>query len=190
MKQSKSSASSKQRSGPPGPVLGLDLSMTGLGAVVWDGKKVLAHRRLKTEPVAQHDGLKARPRGQLASDRFAGTDEERIEWLRRKVAVLVKKYQPAVVVIEGYAFGARGRGKTILSELNGVVKNMLVRKGIVFIVPGPKTIKKHMTGDGNASKLEMIAVAKKLCRSISDSDRADALGCAKYGYDEYENIFE
>lgn len=171
--------------------MGLDLSMTGTGLVVLsrDGK-ILRKRKYKTYPVPPSDGLKLRPRGQRAQDRYVGEDEERIAWLKKKVLLAATKYDVCFVVIEGHAFAAKGRGKTILSELAGVVKNALYEKDIAFITQPPTTVKKHVTGSGNATKLDVIAAAKKADRSISDSDTADAWACAKLGYDDFYSLTE
>lgn len=207
MKHSKSSGRSKKRSAAsagdsrsrrssryqaPGPVLGLDLSLTGTGLVVLrpDGK-ILRRRRYKTEPLKDGDGLKPRPRGQLAPDRFVGTDEERIEWHRQRVTRAVKKFGICFCVIEGYAFKAKGRGKTGLSEQAGVIKNALHRMDVAFVIIQPGTLKKHVTGHGDASKQDVIDWAKKnKDRRISDSDTADACAAAQYGVDLYEKLVD
>lgn len=192
--RSPSESSSRRRSPrsspSPQPVLGLDLSLTGTGLVAWDGQQVTRHRRYKTEPVAPSDGLRPRPQGQLAPDRFRGSEEERIEWLRRKVRANVRKFQPKLVVIEGHAFAAKGRGKTVLSELAGVIKNQLHRMEIPFVIVAPTSLKKYATGDGKASKVEMVYAAVRLCRDIADSDQADALHAARFGFENYDNLTE
>lgn len=202
MKRSKSSAKSKRSAASgggsrsrglsaPGPVLGLDLSLTATGLVVVrpDGK-ILRRRRYKTEPLKDGDGLKLRPRGQLAPDRFVGDDEERIEWHRKNVRRAIRKFGICFCVIEGHAFAARGRGKTVLSELAGVIKNELHRSDVAFVIKTPQQLKAHVTGDGKASKQEVIAAAKKVDRRISDSDTADAWAAAKLGADLYGKLVD
>lgn len=174
----------------PSPVMGLDLSLTGTGLVVWDGKKVLRKRRYKTRPVPPGDGLRPRPQGQVAPDQFVGDDEERIEWLKRKVILAVKQFGICFVVIEDHAFGAKGRGKTQLAELQGVVKNALMRHEVAYVKKAPTSIKKFATGDGRAQKIDLIYAAKQHDRSISDSDTADAFWCAKLAWDEYDSLTE
>lgn len=156
---------------------------------VWDGDRVLRHRRYKTEPVPQSDGLKERLRGRLAPDRFRGSDEERIEWLRRRVRANIRKFLPKLVVIEGHAFKAQGRGKTVLSELAGVVKNELHRTEIPFIIVPPNTIKAH-AGNGRFGKTEMILTAKEFDRTICADDEADAFHAAHYGFEHYDELID
>lgn len=184
-------ANSRSRRSCPSPVLGLDLSLTGTGLVVWDGDRCLRKRRYKTSPVqAKADGLKLPRQGQVAMDRFIGAEDERINWLKKKVRYNVKKFGICFVVIEGHAFGARGRGKTVLSELAGVVKDMLLEEQVAYVVKTPQQIKKHVTGDGKAQKIDVIYAAKQFDRSISDSDTADAWAAAKLGWDLYEDLVE
>lgn len=164
--------------------------MTGFGLCVLDpgGKKILRIRRYKTEPVPKFEGLKVPKMGQLASDRFRGSDEERIDWLARKCVQAVKKYDVCFAVIEDHAFGAQGRGKTVLAELQGVIKHYLLKNEVAFVTKAPTSIKKHITGNGRAEKIDIIYAAKAAGHDISDSDRADAWACAMFGRDNYKDL--
>lgn len=173
-------------------VLGLDLSVTGTGVVAFNGRKVLLSRLYKTEGLGQKfkEGHK---RGQLAPRRFKGTDEERIEWLRKRIAKCVKKIQPDLILIEGHSFGSKGRGVSILHELHGVVKNDLHRRGQPFDLRSPSTIKLAFAGHGQASKEDMIERAQEFDPRITDDNVADALGLAWYGNahkKEFQNILK
>lgn len=169
--------------------LGLDMSMTGLGLVVWDGRRVLRARKYRTEPLGK--GFKVgHKRGQLAPDRFKGTDEERIEWLRHRVASAVRKFRPDIVVIEGHSFNSKGRGVSILHELHGVVKNWLHRQQVPFVLAAPATLKKDFAGYGKASKDEMVAAAQEIDPRITDEDIADALGAASFGNKHGKKLLE
>lgn len=165
-------------------VMGLDLSLTATGLVVWDGERVLRRRRYKTTPARPADGLKARPNGQHASDLFSGDNEERIEWLRRKVALACDKFAPTLVVIESRNFIAKGAANAV-DELQGVIKNYLHRNEILFVLVAPPTLKLEATGNGRASKLEMIAEAKQYDRSINTDDEADAMHLAALGFRKF-----
>lgn len=167
-------------------VLGLDASLTGFGLVVWDGSRVLRKRRYTTEPLTTPTA----PRGLLASGKFRGSDEERIEFLARKVVSAVRRYGVYFCVIEDAAFNAKGRGKTILSELNGVVKNRLMKNGVIFIPKAPTTLKKHFTGSGKASKEEMLTRAQEIDPDILSDDVADALAAASFGFDHWDEYVD
>lgn len=136
------------------------------------------------------DGLKPRPSGQLAPDRFLGEDDERIAWIKRKVLLAIHKFDIAFCVIEGHAFAAKGRGKTQLAELQGVIKDALLDAEVAYVIKTPQQIKKHATGNTKAEKIDLIYAAKEIDRSISDSDTADAFWCAKLGYDCYDELTE
>lgn len=181
-------SSSRSRRSCPSPVLGLDLSLTATGLVVWDGEKILRKRRYKTAPMPQSDGLRVPPHGQRAQDRFLGEDEERINWLKKKILLAVRKYGICFCVIEGHAFGAQGRGKTVLAELAGVVKDALYEEQVAYVTRTPQQIKKHVTGNGKAEKIDVIYAAKAAGQDISDSDTADAWAAAKLGWDEYDSL--
>ena len=136
-------------------VLGLDLSLAGTGMVVWDGSKVLRWRLLQTDPLSKE----GQSQGLLPSGMYRGHLEDRIEWQRRAIAATFRKFLPDLVVIEEYAFGAKGRGLSALHELGGTVKNHLFRKSAVYLQVHNSVIKQYATGKGNASKEEMIAAA-------------------------------
>jgi Holliday junction resolvasome RuvABC endonuclease subunit len=106
---------------------------------------------------------------------FYGSDEERIEFIARTVMRCWRKWQPAAVGVEGYAFGAKGRGLTIIHETAGVVKQDLYRREALVQIIGPTELKLYATGNGHASKEEMIAAAKARGFDPSDNDNlADA----------------
>lgn len=160
-------------------VLGLDLSMTGTGAVVFDGHKLLCQRRYRTEPLDRKRPKEGQRHGQLAPDRFKGTDEERIAWLIRKIVKLVNRYNPDCACIEGHSFASKGRGVSILHEYHGVTKHYLHRMEVPFALKAPPSIKLWATGSGRADKSQMLAAAQELFPNIDNDDVADALHCAR-----------
>lgn len=183
--------SASKRRKPPGPVMGLDLSMGGCGVSVIKGGKVLHLGRLRTAPVGSTEGLKVAKRGLLASGQFLGSDEERITWLMKQIRKTRKKHGVCFVVIEGHAFGAKGRALTILHELHGVVKHYMNKDEIAFVTIPPTEVKKFATGDGRADKQTMIHACNKAGQTdVKDSDRADAYWCGRFGWDNYEDLVE
>lgn len=181
---------SKKRK-PPGPVMGLDLSVRGCGVSVVKGNKVLHLDSIRTGPVASTEGLKIAPRGRLASGAFLGSDEERIAWIIKKIRKIRKKYGVCFVVIEGHAFGAKGRALTILHELHGVVKHHLNADELAFVTISPTEVKKFATGDGRADKQTMIHACNQAgLTEVKDSDRADAYWCGRFGWDNYRDLVE
>ena len=60
-----------------------------------------------------------------------------------------------IVMLESYAFGARGDAVTKIAENGGVLKHEMLNYGVPFETVPPTTIKKYATGRGNAKKLDM-----------------------------------
>lgn len=166
-------------------VMGLDLSVRGTGMVVWNGKKALAAKHLRTEGVKTEGQVT----GLLPSGMFRGNPEERIEWLSRRVVKCYRRLLPDLVVIEEYAFSRHSRGLSILHECGGVVKNKLFRMEAPLVIVQNTTSKLYLAGRGRASKEEMIAAAQIYWPECPDNDDiADAFGLAKWGWDKYSEL--
>lgn len=80
--------------------------------------------------------------------------------------------------MEGYSFDSTHRAFD-LGEVAGVVKCLLVERGVPFVVVPPATLKKFATGVPSASKDEMLAAARLLGASVEDDNQADALFLAR-----------
>jgi Holliday junction resolvasome RuvABC endonuclease subunit len=175
----------------PGAVMGLDLSLTGCGVVVLSKKgKLLVAERFQTSPITSAAPGKEPFHGLRPSGAFVGSSEARIHWLTKKIRKACKEHDVVFALIEDHAFAAKGRGKTVLGELHGVVKNALWKDEVAFDLKTPQTIKKHATGSGRAEKIDMIFAAKAAGFDISDSDRADAWGAADMALRCYDELTE
>lgn len=168
--------------------IGLDLSLTGTGLVVWNGRKVLRARLLRTEPhpptsKQQESGL--RPNG-----KYRGLDEERIDWVTKKIVASIRKFQPRLVAIEGYSFGSNQPGGAVRHELAGVLKNRLLRLETPYVIYPPRSLKKWFTGSGSASKEEMVLEASRRGFTTKDDNLADAYALARYAFEEYEFLVD
>lgn len=87
---------------------------------------------------------------------------------------------PTLVAIEGYAFGAFA-GRERLGEWGGVLRLNLFKKHIPFIEIPPTTLKKYVTGKGNAKKNQMLlSVYKKWGTSCKTDDEADSYALAQF----------
>ncbi len=74
-----------------------------------------------------------------------------------------KDTKPGIVVIEGYAYGARGNAMFSVGELGGVVKAWFKSMRVRLCLVPPTVVKKIITGKGNADKTTMaLNVYKKL----------------------------
>lgn len=65
--------------------------------------------------------------------------------------------QPCEIRIEGYSFGSKGNAFIDLITFNTFLKVKLIQRfgHVIKIIP-PKTLKKKFTGNGNASKCDML----------------------------------
>lgn len=63
----------------------------------------------------------------------------------------------------------------VASEMIGVMKDLCVESGIDLACYSSKEIKKFATGNGNASKSDMINSARNLGYNPSDDNEADAI---------------
>lgn len=107
---------------------------------------------------------------------------ERLNLAYEFVNSLLVMYKPELVVIEGYAFGARGSMVFSIGELGGVLRLLLYQKSIKTVEIPPTTLKKFVCGKGNVKKNILIKeVYKKWGIDFDDDNLADAYGLARIG---------
>lgn len=110
----------------------------------------------------------------------------RLDFVERRVARVIKNTAAVkidVIVLEGYAY-AGSKVPFMLGELGGVLKLMFYRQftNIPIVIVPPSTLKKFVTGFGNAKKPQMIAaVKKKWGQEFKDHNIADAYALAQIG---------
>ena len=148
-------------------VLGIDLSLVSTGISVLS-KDVLVHSCV----------VKSKPIGGRPIDEII-----RLVTIVENIMKIVDKYAPQIVVIEGIAFGVQKT--TALSQLAGL--NYLVRAGLLtrsirFVICAPTTLKRFITGKGNAPKDHvMMEVYKHYGITAFTNDIADAIVLSKIG---------
>ncbi len=87
-----------------------------------------------------------------------------------------------IIVIEGYAFGARGRGLSSLHEMGGIMRAMMLSLKVPCFEVPPTTLKQFVTGSGKASKEAMLLAAYDTWGYAGNNDDiSDALGLAWIG---------
>jgi Holliday junction resolvasome RuvABC endonuclease subunit len=94
----------------------------------------------------------------------------------RRVLVM---HDPGLVVVEGYAFGARN-GREAQGEWGGLIRWELFRLGIPYLVVPPTTLKLYAAGTGKAPDL-ITAVWKRWRYETSSDDIADAYALMRLG---------
>ncbi len=146
--------------------LGLDLSLTGTGCVkvsAIDGS-IFDTNIIKSKPPKIKTSL---------------TELERLMKIRDSINTKDVK----VAVIEGIAFMARNSTSLAqLSGLNYMVREMLYKNKIPFVIVAPTTLKKFITGKGNCPKdLMLLETYKRYGEEFNDDNVCDAFGLAKIG---------
>lgn len=143
-------------------VIGIDPSLTSLGFAYRKGDKALAY--------CVSGGTRRGIR--------------RIAYIRDAVSEALDRYNPSLVAFEGYALGFRGKSNIIfdLGELGGVLKLLILEKGIDILLVPPTSLKLFATGKGNADKEKVsLAVGSMLGVTFSTSDQYDAAGLMLMG---------
>lgn len=150
-------------------ILGIDQSLTGTGLAVIEcqlGTKPNHSSVLYTNTVETKNL----------------SDMQRIDYIVSHVLKIVDQFTPVLIVMENYAFGAKGR-LAHLGELGGAIKYELYKKGFTVRVVAPNTLKKFITGFGDANKeLMMEKIESYFGKCFSDDNQADALGLALFGF--------
>ena len=111
----------------------------------------------------------------IDTKKFSGMP--RVAEIRNVVSTYVMQYPPSLVVMEGYALGFRGASNTLfgLGELGGVLKLLILEKGIDVLVVPPTSLKLFAAGKGNATKDDVkLALHNEISVSFPTSDQNDA----------------
>ncbi len=88
-----------------------------------------------------------------------------------------------LALIEGFSYATRNTTSLIqLGALNYLVRERLVLTGVDFVIVAPTTLKKFVTGKGNAPKdLMLLETYKRYKVDITNDNIADAYGLARIG---------
>lgn len=141
-------------------IMGFDLSLRKTGvAIVWNS----GHHTLLIEPP---DDLR---------------DGSRLVYIERELRRMLNAFEPNYAVIEGYSYGS-ATGQFALGEVGGVARLALSGNNIPYAVVPPTTLKKYVTGSGNANKIAMaLQLNKDLNIALHDDNEVDALCLAAMG---------
>lgn len=149
--------------------MGIDQSLTRTGIVVWAGELV-HYREIKTK----------------SSDQL----EARLEAMELGAVECFMEFSPVLTYIEGPAPGARVGNDSRPHMVSGVIRLGLWKREAMMDVIAPGTLKKHGTGNGRASKEEMLAAARLQWPECPHHDLADAFFLATKAYDDFECLVE
>ena len=84
------------------------------------------------------------------------------------------------VILEDYAFGAIGRGKSILCEIGGIVRFALNKMDVHYTLVSPTTLKRFLGIVGSKSMVPKECL-KRWKIDLDSDDLADALVLTKIG---------
>jgi len=108
--------------------------------------------------------------------------EGRIEEIYIEIGKVIEQFQPDYIAVEElYSHYAHPKTAIIMGHARGVVFLQAARAGIPIISYAATRIKKSLTGNGRASKLQvsrMIQMALKYKGEVSSPDTTDALAAA------------
>ena len=153
-------------------VIGIDQSYTGFGYCV-DGEP-----KKKAFPVSKYRGDLVR----LWQIR---------RWFRGWLNDVIAQDERTVdlIVMEGYAAASK-YGRESAGELGAVVKLVVLDEwGSEPLIVPPSSLKKFVTGKGNAAKNQMLlGVYKQWGLEFSDDNQADAFALEKFGYAYLANL--
>lgn len=153
--------------------IGLDLSLAKTGIVILEDGESVYQGLVKSKPSGPSPRKEALRLIDLCRDIELTIEDQ------------IAKYSdtPDIVVIEGLAFMARNTTALVqLSGLNYLVRSMLIMRDWPFVIVPPTSLKKFVTGKGNAQKdLVLLNVYKNWGGEITDDNIADAFGLAKIG---------
>lgn len=146
-------------------VIGLDLSLTATGIAYADGTTAT----IKTD---QKDG-----------DRRLLHIEGVVLWAAGECqGPMGADMWPDLAVIEDLPINAKGAG--ITGMVQGVVRALLIRAGVPYVLIPPGTLKKYATGNGGATKADMrVALLQRTGVDLRDDNQVDAAWLRFMGLD-------
>lgn len=107
--------------------------------------------------------------------------EDRLLHIVSKLEVLLDKYRPDALSMEGVFFAKNARSALVLGHIRGAILVACRKRGLSYSEYPPKVVKQAVTGDGSAAK-EQVAnmIFARLGISGSDLplDASDALAIA------------
>lgn len=140
-------------------IIALDLSLTGTG-VAYGGGVCTISSKLK--------------------------DEARLNAITYQIWNEYTQYAD-MVIIEGLAFASQTGKVAERGALHYMVRCKLFAEEIPFAIAPPTTVKKYLTGKGNAGKDEMMIAGARVFESVKNNNENDAMAMYAMACDYYGN---
>jgi len=140
---------------------GIDLSLTGTGFVNIDNKsKIIDQELIVTKPNVQI--------------------EERLLSIRNTIENLLHKESTESIYLEGLSFASKGQSIMELAALHYFIRIYLFENKLKYKVIPPTSLKKFVTGKGQAKKnLMLLKVYKKWGVEFQDDNICDAYSLSR-----------
>ena len=116
---------------------------------------------------------------------------KKLQLIYNTVSGLIIKYKPDVFAIEAPFFGKNVQSMLKLGRAQGVSIAAAMRHGLEVTEYSPKKIKQSVTGNGNASKEQVLKMLQRLLNFKEDPqhlDASDALAVAVCHYFQENNM--
>lgn len=116
---------------------------------------------------------------------------KKLQLIYNTVSGLIIKYKPDVFAIEAPFFGKNVQSMLKLGRAQGVAIAAAMRHGLDVTEYSPKKIKQSITGNGNASKEQVLKMLQRLLQFDTDPkylDASDALAVAVCHYFQENTI--
>lgn len=151
-------------------VLGLDPGIDRLGWGIVEGKSFKDFQYISS--------------GLISSDKKQSS-EMRLKEIYTDLVQLIEIHQPTIVYAEELFFAKNVKTAMIVSEVRGVIKIAVQEGKCQYAEVHPRTLKKKITGVGNAQKQQIQYMLKQIFHFTQDpktDDVADAIAIAYVGF--------
>jgi crossover junction endodeoxyribonuclease RuvC len=116
---------------------------------------------------------------------------KKLQLIYNTVSGLIIKYKPHAFAIEAPFFGKNVQSMLKLGRAQGVAIAAAMRHGLEVTEYSPKKIKQSITGNGNASKEQVMKMLQRIVQFTDEPkylDASDALAVAVCHYFQEKNI--
>ncbi len=129
--------------------------------------------------------------GALSLSRYK-TISEKFQYIYQKITLLLNDFSCTAIAMEDSFYGKNAQSMLKLGRIQGLMLGLAIKKNIPIIIYAPKKIKKAITGNGNASKIQVAHMVQKICQvqiSFNHLDASDALATAIcHAYQSLPNV--
>ncbi len=122
------------------------------------------------------------------------TAYEKMRMIHQNLVQLLNDFLVTDIAIEDPFYGKNAQSMLQLGRVQGLIWGLAVAKNLIMKTYAPAKIKKSLTGQGNATKSQVAAMAQKICQTdiiFESMDASDALAIAIcHAYQPYEDLFQ